>query len=252
MDDVFLQCLPVPVNAEARLGRGDAMAVLDAHGGMGHEIELRDKLEPATVRYGAAERQVQLHQEMRADRHIERLRHVRDLEPGRDAGDASNIDLYDRAGAGPQIVLELADAVHGFADGDRNRGCFREALVSRQVIGMYRLLEPGEIEIREARGAANRLVKREALVGVGHHFPIVADGGPHGGDALYVLRDMGTTDLELGTTEAPFLRLERLLDQLRLIDVQPAALGIVELDPILGTPGRLVQRQVSPPGAQVP
>src|SRR5258707_618330 len=111
MDDMLVQCRPVPVDAEARLRTGDAMAVLDAHAGMGHEIELRDKLEPPTVGYGAAERWMQLHQEMRADRHVERLRHVRDLEPGRDAADAPHTDLYDRAGARLQIVLELADTV---------------------------------------------------------------------------------------------------------------------------------------------
>ena len=62
---------------------------------------------------------VQLHQEMRADRDVEGLGQMRDLEPGRDAADAADIDLDDRAGVALQILAEMQDRVEALADGDR-------------------------------------------------------------------------------------------------------------------------------------
>ncbi len=52
-------------------------------------------------------RDMQFHQEMRADGNVERFGEVRDLEPRRDAADARDVDLHDRARAGLKILLEL-------------------------------------------------------------------------------------------------------------------------------------------------
>ena len=65
---------------------------------------------------------MQLHQEVRADRDVEGLGRMRDLQPGRDAADAADIDLHDRAGALLHVFAEMADRIERFADGDRRRG----------------------------------------------------------------------------------------------------------------------------------
>ena len=63
---------------------------------------------------------MQLHQEMRADGHVERLGQVRDLEPGGDAAYAGHVGLHDRGRALFEVVLELAQAVHAFAHRNRH------------------------------------------------------------------------------------------------------------------------------------
>ena len=58
-------------------------------------IELWNVFDPAAIGHGAAERDVQLHEEVRANRHVEALGHVRDLEPWRDAANACDVGLHD-------------------------------------------------------------------------------------------------------------------------------------------------------------
>ena len=59
-------------------------------------------------------------------------------------------------------------------------------------------------------------------------------------------------DLELGAPEAGLLLPEGVLDESRRLDMQPAALGRVEPDPVLRAASHHVQRQAGPPALQVP
>src|ERR1019366_9649737 len=105
-DSDLVDRVEIPINAETgRIGR-NGMAITDRQAGVGDGIELRDVLDPAAVGHRAAERHVQLHQEVRADRDIERLGHVDDLQPRGDAADSGRVDLYDRAAAPLQIFTE--------------------------------------------------------------------------------------------------------------------------------------------------
>src|SRR4051794_38630124 len=61
--------VPIPIHADARLGGRQLMAVLDRHVLAGDLVELRDIFHIFAVRHGAGEADMQLHQEMRADRH---------------------------------------------------------------------------------------------------------------------------------------------------------------------------------------
>src|SRR5262249_12721007 len=109
-------------------------------------VELRNVFDPAAVGHGAAQRHMQLHQEVRAHWKIERFDHVRYLEPWRDPADARNVDLHDRASAGAHVILELARAIERFADRDRHRSVARKLDVRREIVGGQRLLEPGHVE----------------------------------------------------------------------------------------------------------
>ena len=78
------------------LGRRERMAVLDHPCRLrGDVVELRDVFDILAIRHGADQADMQFHQEMRADRHVEGLGRMRDLQPGRDAADAADIDLHD-------------------------------------------------------------------------------------------------------------------------------------------------------------
>ena len=74
-----LHRVPVPVDADAGLGRRKSVAVLDPHLLAGQVIELRNILDIFAVLDGADQADMQLHQEMRADRHVEGLRRMGDL-----------------------------------------------------------------------------------------------------------------------------------------------------------------------------
>ena len=154
-----------------------------------------------------------LHQEVRAYRHVEGFGHMRDLQPRRDAADAGDIDLHDRAGARFEIVLELGQAVHRLADGDRHRGRLREPAMRGDIVGMDWFLEPGGIERFVMARATDSLVQGQPLVGIGHDLPAKADLFAHGRKPAHVFRDMRAADLDLGAAEADFLGLDGFVDQ---------------------------------------
>src|SRR5437899_1503376 len=83
---------------ERCVGR-QGMALVDAQPAVGDGIELRDVFDPRGVRHRGAQRDVKLHQEVRADGQAEGVGHVRDLQPRRDAADARHVGLHDGAGA---------------------------------------------------------------------------------------------------------------------------------------------------------
>src|SRR5215831_6787515 len=252
MDDAALQRLPIPIDAEAGLLRGNGFAILDTDGRGGDEIELRDVFEPTAVGHGAAEAEMDLHQEVRTHRHIEGLGHMRDLEPGRDAADAADIDLHDGAGTSLKIVLKLRERVHGFADRDRyiRRSC--EAAMCADIVGMNGLLEPGDIERLVVAHATDRFVERETLVGIGHDLPVEADLVTDRRKALHIFGDKWTTDLDFGPSEAALSCLARFVDEFGLVHMEPAALSVVEVDATLGAAGEAMQRQTGLAGTQVP
>ena len=99
MNDAAIEGRPIPVDAEARSARWNCFAGLDPNGRRRHHVKLRDVFQPATIWHRAAQTEMDLHQEVRAYRHVEGFGHMRDLQPRRDAADAADIDLHDRAGA---------------------------------------------------------------------------------------------------------------------------------------------------------
>src|SRR5262245_23303148 len=93
-----LDGIPVPINADARLRWRDCKTVLDAHPGVGEIVELRNIFDILAVRHGAGQADMEFHEEVRTDRHVEGFGRVRNLEPWRDAADAAHIHLDDRTG----------------------------------------------------------------------------------------------------------------------------------------------------------
>jgi hypothetical protein len=89
---------PVPFDSVARLLGRDSHAFFDPDTGRCHCVQLRYVFEIAAVGHCTAEPKMQLHEEVRADRN-KGFRHMGDFEPGRDAADAADIDLHNRAGA---------------------------------------------------------------------------------------------------------------------------------------------------------
>ena len=178
-----------------------AVAVLDAHARLRDQVQLRDVFQPAAVGHRAAQRHVDLHQEVRADRHVVGLGHVRHLQPRRDAADAAHVHLHHRAGVALQIVLncdrlysDSPTAIGTVVEADSRRcACTSSAWIGSSSQAM----SSGS----KAR-AADRLGHRKALVGVHHDVPVVAHGLAHGGDARHVLGHMGPPDLELGAMKA--------------------------------------------------
>ena len=208
-----LHRVEVPFDADAGRRGASAMPFSMREPRRRQLVELRNVLDIFAVRHGAGEADMQLHQEMRADRHVEGLRRMRDLEPGRDAADARDIDLHDRAGALGHIFAEMADRIERLADRDRRRRRARQPDMAVEIVGRQRLLDPGEVEIGEAPGAPDRLVEREALVGVGHDLVSRPQRRAHGGEPAIVLRHMRAADLDLGAAEALVRGRERILDQ---------------------------------------
>ena len=65
------------------------------------------------------------------------------------------------------------------------------------IVGGDRLLDPGEIELTQPLGAADRFVDAEPLVGVGHDLIAIADGLADSFKARDVLRAVRLADLDL-------------------------------------------------------
>ena len=114
------------------------------------------------------------------DRHVEGLRRMRDLEPGRDAADAARhrparssrrLSACIRGNAGSNRAIRRS----------RSASCVElgQPDMAVDVVGRQRLLDPGEIELAKRPGASDRLVDRKALVGVGHDLVAVADRLAH-------------------------------------------------------------------------
>src|SRR5882757_3503237 len=71
-----LHGVPVPVDADAWIAGRQGMAVLDAHLLTRQFVELGNIFDIFAVLDGAGQADMQLHQEMRADRHVESLRRM--------------------------------------------------------------------------------------------------------------------------------------------------------------------------------
>lgn len=189
---------------------------------------------------------------MGAHRRIESLGEVRDLEPGRDAADAPDVRLDDRAGAALEILAEMRRVVERLPYRDRHRGLGGELHVAAQILGGQRLLEPSEIEVAIGMGAAAGLGHREGLVRIHHEGKVVADCLAHGGKAPHVLGDGGLADLDLRAAKSLGARRHGLFHDLRHRMVQPPALGRVHGHAPLRAAGHLPQRLPGAQAAQVP
>ena len=120
------------------------------------------------------------------------------------------------------------------------------------IVGRQRLLDPGEVKVGEATGPADRLVEREALVGVGHDLVVWAERRAHRREATVVLGRARPADLDLRAHEALLARGDRVLDQRLLVDMQPAALGRVERPAIGGAARDDPEGQAATFAAKVP
>src|SRR5215213_11527469 len=117
-----LECATVPRNSQSGFHGGDGVTIDDLQGPRSETTELWNVLDVEGVRDGRRETDMQLHQKVRGNLHIERLREVGRLQPRGDAPDSRRIDLNDAARARRQVLPEMAGAVETFADGDRQAG----------------------------------------------------------------------------------------------------------------------------------
>src|SRR5271156_1583175 len=95
VNDMFADCIPVPLDSVAWLLRGDSHTFFDPDTGRCQHVQLGNVFEITAVGPGAAESKMELHEEVRADRHIKAFRHMSDFQPGRDASDPADVDLHD-------------------------------------------------------------------------------------------------------------------------------------------------------------
>src|SRR5271166_5343978 len=100
--------------------------------------------------------------------------------------------------------------------------------MSVEVVGGQWLLDPGEIEFREAPSPPDRLVEGEALVCVGHDLVVWPQRRANGREPPVVFRNVRPDNLNFRAGKALLARRERILDQRAFVDVKPAALGGVE------------------------
>ncbi len=248
----LLDLREVPVDAEPGRRRRDGAAVGNDEARAGEVIELRDVLDPRGARHRRRQRHVQLHEEMRADRHVERLRQMRDLEPWRDPADPRHVGLDNRARITFEILAEMRGVVERLADGDRDGRVCRELDVAGEILRRQRLLEPREAERLERAGAADRLRNAEALIRVDHELEGIADGFAHRGEPRDILRDMRLSDFQFRAAESGGLGFQCLRNQRFGRQMQPAALGRVHGHPRPRATRRLPQREADPFAAQIP
>src|SRR2546423_10541240 len=121
-----LDGVPIPVDTQPRIFRRVSASIADRKLSAGDGVELRNVLDPAAVGHRAAKSDVQLHQEVRTDRNVERFGHVSALTPRRNAYDARHYELHDRASVCLEIILELRNTVERFADRNRHAGLSRQ------------------------------------------------------------------------------------------------------------------------------
>ncbi|OIP84059.1 MAG: hypothetical protein AUK37_06190 [Rhodobacterales bacterium CG2_30_65_12] len=243
---------PIPFDTEARgLGRMRA-PLFDIEPRGDDSVELRDIFEKRRIRHRTDEAHVQLHQEMRADRHVEPLGHVGNLEPGGDAADPGDVGLHDAGRALFEIILELRLRIHALAHCDGHTRVTREQGMGTDVIGGHRFLEPVHPCLGQHVGAAHRLGEIERLVGIDHHPEILANRRAHLGQPGAVFSDRRLADLELSPVKAFRLHLGGVLGQRFSGQVQPTTLGGVEWHRRLRPPGQTPKRQPGAAAAQIP
>ena len=78
---------------------------------------------------------MQFHEEMRAHSHVEGLCHMRHLEPGGNAANATDIDLDDAGGIVLQIFAEVTDRIDALPHRNGQAGMLAEPDVPGHVVG---------------------------------------------------------------------------------------------------------------------
>ncbi len=142
--------------------------------------------------------------------------------------------------------------VQRFADRDRHRGGRRQLDVPAQVLGGQRFLEPGQHRRLVSMRATPCFGNGKSLVGVHHHFEVVADSRTHRRQPGHVFRDRRLADLDFAALESLRLGGDRFVDQLFLRVVQPAALRRVHRDFHLSATRQFPQRFARALASQVP
>src|SRR5712691_3102893 len=189
---------------------------------------------------------------MRTDRHAERFRYVRALQPRRDAADSRYIVLYNSAGPALQVFAKMADRVDRLAHCDRQRCRFAQQHMAIEILRGQWLLEPGEIELLEMASPAYRLGNAKTLVRIDHQLDRIPDRPPYRCQPLDVLADMRLANLDLYPAKTAGFDLLRINHKLFRGDVQPAAFGVVNRNLALRAARHHMQRQPRLLAAQVP
>jgi hypothetical protein len=156
---------------------------------------------------------MQLHQKVRAHRHVKSFGQVRGFDPGLDAANARHIGLYDGTRALLQILTELHRVVHRLAHRHGNGGVLAQLAVARHVFGGQGLFDPRQTQPIESPSTAHHLGAVETLVGIGHQVKARTHRITHSTQARHVFAHMRAADLDLGAFEALRLRLQRLVHQ---------------------------------------
>src|SRR5271165_3042327 len=119
------------------------------------------------------------------------------------------------------------------------------------IVGGQRLFIPSKVKgFVEAR-PTDRGLDGKGLVGVNHDLEIGADSLTNGGEASDVLVSRSPY-LDLAPAETRGLGAKRIFDQLRRLNMQPAALGRVKRDRSLSPAGLDVEGPSALQATQVP
>ena len=124
----------------------------------------REVLDDEPVRDRRRELRMQVVVPVRRDRHAERGRGVRGLDPLGHAAADGRVGLVDVGGARAQELAEAPCGRLDLARRDRDRPARRELRVAVDVVGQERLLEPPDVVRSEGVGRLDRL--GDAAVGV--------------------------------------------------------------------------------------
>ena len=195
--------------------RRDGDAVLEPHRLREH-AELAERaaahpLEHEPVRDRAERGQRELGEVVRRDREMVRRREVRDPHEAGEPADAAEVGLEHVHGAGAQVARGTGSRCRRSRRSRSAAGPGRAASVPFDVLGMQRLLEPGEVGAGggERGGVAHRVRQLPHLVCVDAETPVRPDQPPDRRHAGGVLGGILLADLDLDPVEA---EREQLLD----------------------------------------
>ena len=155
-----------------------------------------------------------LHQEVRADRHIKGFGHVRRFNPRRDPTNACHIGLHNAAGPLLEIRSKLHWVVHGLTNRNGYAGLRAQLHMTLHIFGGKGLFNPSQIKAIKRRGTSQRLVSSKALVGVCHDVKARAYSLTNGLQSCHIFAHVWPANFYLCTSEAIGLRSQGLLHQL--------------------------------------
>lgn len=175
-----------------------------------------------------------------------------DLQELGDAADPGDVGLDDADGVGGHEGGELVVGVDAFTGRHVQPGRRLEAGVGLEVVGVERLLDPVHRGFLQDRHDLVGRGQVPALVGVAHQGHVVAERPPDRADAAGVLAPVGAPHLDLHPGPAVVDQRGEIPDQFGVGEVEPAAVGVVRLDALLGAAEEAPQGHSGPLGGEVP